>query len=143
MLTVGTFQRGIKNALKTAFELLKIIIPVYAVVTILNHTPVIGWVSKIFQPLMNLVGLPGEAALALVMAMFVNVYTAIGIIVALNLTVWQITIIGVMINFAHELIVETAVLKKTGVKIWPVLTVRLGGAFLAGFTLNLVQQIVI
>ena len=140
MLTIGTFKRGVGNALKTAFELLKIIIPVYAVVTILNHTPVIGWISRLFQPLMSLVGLPGEAALALVVAMFVNVYTAIGIIIALNMTVWQITIIGVMINFAHELIVETAVLKKTGVKIWPVLLVRLGGAFIAGFALNLVQQ---
>jgi len=35
---------------------------------------------------MRFVGLPGEAALAVVMGMFLNFYAAIGIIIALDLT---------------------------------------------------------
>jgi len=37
---------------------------------------------------MRFVGLPGEAALAVVTGMFLNFYAAIGIIIALGLTAW-------------------------------------------------------
>lgn len=138
MVTLSTFKRGLINAARTAFDLFKIIIPVYAFVTILNHTPVIGWIADIFSPVMSLFGLPGTAALALVVAWFVSVYTSIGIIIALNLNVWQLTTIAVMINFAHELIVETAVIRKTGISVLPIISTRISCAVIAGVVMNIV-----
>jgi spore maturation protein SpmB len=140
MITLQTWKRGAANGLKTSVMLLKIIIPVYAGVTILGHTPVIGWISKLFAPVMSFTGLPGEAAIAFVTGAFVSNYAAIGIIIALHLSPWQITTIAVMLNFSHELFVETAVIKKTGINIWPIVAVRLGSAFLVGGLMHIVGK---
>ena len=137
MITAKTWKNGFANGLKTSFLLLKVIIPVFALIKILEHTPVIGWISQYCDPLMRFVGLPGEAALAVVTGVFLNFYAAIGIIIALGLTAWQITIIAVILSCCHELVIETAIIKKTGIRAWPILGIRLATALGAGMTLNL------
>ena len=137
MITAKTWKNGVANGLKTSFMLLKVIIPVFALVKVLEHTHVIGWISQFCDPLMLFVGLPGEAALAVVTGMFLNFYAAIGIVIALDLTAWQITIIAVILSCCHELVIESAIIKKTGIPAWPILGIRLATALLAGVTLNL------
>ncbi len=142
MITKNTWKRGFADGLKTAFTLLKVVLPVFAVIKVLEHTPVIGWLSKVFDPVMWVVGLPGEAALAVVTGMLLNFYAALGIILALGLTAWQITIMAVMLSCCHELVLETAIIKKTGIAAWPVLSIRLFAAFAAGAVMNLVGNLV-
>jgi len=137
LITAKTWKNGFANGLKTSFLLLKVIIPVFALIKVLEHTPVIGWISQYCDPLMRFVGLPGEAALAVVTGMFLNFYAAIGIIIALSLSAWQITIIAVILSCCHELVIETAIIKKTGIRAWPILGIRLAIALVAGVTLNL------
>ena len=137
MITAKTWKNGFTNGLKTSFLLLKVILPVFALIKILEHTPVIGWIAKFCDPLMRFVGLPGEAALAVVTGMFLNFYAAIGIIIALGLTAWQVTIIAVILSCCHELVIETAIIKKTGIRAWPILAIRLATALMAGVILNL------
>ena len=136
MITANTWKNGFTNGLKTSFLLLKVIIPVFALIKVLEHTPVIGWISQFCDPLMRFVGLPGEAALAVVTGMFLNFYAAIGIIIALGLTAWQVTIIAVILSCCHELVIETTIIKKTGVRAGPILGIRLATAFGAGVLLN-------
>ena len=138
MITKDTWKRGITDGLKTTITLLKVALPVFAGIKVLEHTPVIVWISKIFDPLMRFVGLPGEAALAVVTGMLFNFYAALGIILALGLTAWQITIMAVILSCCHELVLETAIIKKTGISAWPILAIRLVTAFGAGAVLNLV-----
>lgn len=129
--------RGIKSGWNTTLVLGKVIFPVTVIVTILKFTPVIDLIIKLFNPLMKWVGLPGEAAIPLVLGGLLNLYAAIGAIVTMDLTVKSVFILAVMLSFAHNLIVETAVAKKIGVN--PILPVglRLGLAFLAGFLINI------
>ena len=141
MITAKTWKNGFENGLKTAFLLLKVILPVFAFIKILEHTPVIGWISQFCSPLMQLMGLPGEAALAIVTGMFLNFYAAVGIIVALGLNAWQITIIAVILSCCHELVIETAIIKKTGIRAWPILGLRMAAALVAGVTLNLFGKV--
>jgi len=136
LITAKTWKNGFANGLKTSFLLLKVIIPVFALIKVLEHTHVIGWIAQYCDPLMRFVGLPGEAALAVVTGMFLNFYAAIGIIIALGLTAWQITIIAVILSCCHELVIETAIVKKTGIRAWPILGIRLATAFGAGVLLN-------
>ena len=137
MITAKTWKNGFTNGLKTSFLLLKVVVPVFALIKVLEHTPVIGWISQFCDPLMRFVGLPGKAALAVVTGMFLNFYAAIGIIIALGLTAWQVTIIAVILSCCHELVIETAIIKKTGVRAWPILGIRLATALGAGGLLNL------
>ena len=136
MVTLDTWKRGSINGLRTSWMLLKIMVPVYAAVTLLGHTPVIGWTSRIFEPLMSLTGLPGEAAIAFATGSLINIYAAMGIILAMNLNWYQMTIMAVMLNFSHELIVEAAILKKTGITVWPIITLRVVGAFAVAMLMN-------
>ncbi len=141
MVTAATWKNGFANGVKTSLMLLKVILPVFVVVKLLGKTPVLVWFSKWCDPLMGFVGLPGEAALAVMTGMLINSYAGIGIIIALDLTPWQITIAAVMLGCCHELVVETAIIKKTGIRAWPVSVLRLVTAFTAGAVLNLAGKI--
>jgi Fe2+ transport system protein B len=136
LITTDTWKIGITSGLKTAFVLLKIIIPVFAFVTFLEHTPIVEWISDVMDPLLHLVGLPGKASMAIVTGMFFNFYASIGIIVALELTAWQMTIIAVMLSCCHELIIETAIINKAGIRGWPIAGIRFVTAIIAGVLLN-------
>lgn len=138
MVTIDTIKRGTKNGLNTVIELAKVIIPVYFIVTILKYTQVLGYISTWFEPLMKAFGLPGEAAVVLVLGNVLNIYAAIGAISSITLTAKQITIIAVMLSFSHTLPVETAVSKKVGVSVLAVLAIRIGLAIISGLILNLI-----
>jgi hypothetical protein len=134
---MATLKDGTSKGFKTTWTLAKVIVPIYIIVTILKYTPVIGWIAILFEPLMQLFGLPGEAAIALVMGNLLNLYAGIGVMVTLPLSMKQITIMAVMLSFSHSLLVETAVSKRVGVSVPMVLTVRLGLMVLSGVLMNL------
>lgn len=132
-----TWKRGLSNGLKTSWYILRIMLPVYALVTVLGYTPLIPWLSAFFEPIMILAGLPGGAAIAFVTGSLVNIYAAMGIIIALKLSTFQLTIIALMLNICHELPVESAVLKAAGLNPWPLIFLRVAAAFLVGIGMNL------
>jgi Fe2+ transport system protein B len=142
LITRDTWRKGFVDGVNTFFSLLMVIIPVFAAVKVLEHTPAIKWISLAGDPLMRFVGLPGEAALAVVTGMLFNFYAALGIIIALGLSAWQITILGVMLSCCHELVLESAVVKKTGISAWPILSIRLVTAFAAGALMKLAGSLV-
>ncbi len=133
MLTINTFKRGFSKGISTIYELAKIMIPVYLAVKILDYSGILSCISFIFEPLMSLLGLPGEASLALVVGYAVNIYASLGIMASISLTVKQATTLGIMISIAHNLIGETAIVKKLGVKASIIVPLRLFVSFLCGF----------
>lgn len=132
-----TIINGLKGGVHTTWELTKIIVPVYFIVTILKHTFLLEEISNFFKPFMNIVGLPGEAAVVLVLGNMVNLYAALGAIATLTLTSKEITIIAVMLSFSHSLFMETAVAKKTGINVAVILIIRLALAIVSGLLLNI------
>jgi hypothetical protein len=137
-MLVGSIKRGFFVGLKTTWTLGKIIFPVTLIVAVLQHTPVLPWIIDFIAPLMKLIGLSGDAAIPLVLGNFLNLYAAIGSILTLDFTVKEVFIIAVMLSFSHNLFIETGVAIKVGVKLWIVLLVRLGLAFLSAIIINLV-----
>lgn len=136
MVTLDTFRRGLIKGMETLWLLSKVILPVYMVVTILKHTAALELIASVFEPFMKLVGLPGEAAIALVLGGFINIYASIGAIMSLGLTSKQITIIAIMLSFAHNLLVETAVSTRVGVSARLVVGFRLLLAVIGGLLVN-------
>src|SRR5699024_12500525 len=65
-----------------AWTLGKIVFPITIAVTILQYTPILPWFIDVVAPLMGLIGLPGEAAMPLVLGNALNLYAAIGAIVS-------------------------------------------------------------
>lgn len=136
MITADTIKRGFLSGLMVTWELSNTIIPVYFIVTILKHTPALTWISDLMIPFMKIVGLPGEASIVLVLGYLVNIYAALGAILSFDLSVKEITIIAAMLLIAHSLPVETAVSKRTGVKVFSLVLVRVIGSFLIGILFN-------
>jgi hypothetical protein len=134
----STLKRGLMVGLNTTWALGKVIFPVTLIVSILQYTPVLPWIIKLITPLMSLLGLSGDAAIPLVIGNFLNLYAAIGAILTLDLTVKEVFIIAVMLSFSHNMLVESSVALKVGVKLWVIVLVRLGLAFISAVVINLV-----
>jgi len=137
---INAIRKGINKGFKTTWMLAKIMIPVYFIVTFLKYTPVLDGISFIFKPLMMIFGLPGEAALPLVLGNFINLYAAIGAMGALTLNAYQITILAVMLSFSHSQIVESAIIKKVGLKIRYAICVRVSAALISGAIMGLIGR---
>lgn len=138
MVTRETWVRGVKNGLNTTWILGKVIIPVYIFVVFLQLTAILDWIADKLQPITSLMGLPGEAALVLVMGTAVNLYAAIGVIVSVGFTGKEVTIMAVMLSLAHSLPVETAIGAKTGVSPIFLTGLRIILAIISGVLLNLI-----
>lgn len=136
-LSTDTLRRGFMSGLNITLELSRILVPIYFIVTFLKHTPIIDWISTLFAPLMGLFGLPGEAAIVLVMGNVVNLYAAIGAMASLALSIKEITILAIMLSFCHSLLVETVLAKKIGLSAVKVIAVRVALAVVSGIAFNL------
>ena len=74
-MTTSPLAHGLQKGIETTWILAKAIVPAYLAVYFLAKTPVLEAISRMAEPLLGLVGLPGEAALPLVLGMVVSLYT--------------------------------------------------------------------
>lgn len=96
----------------------RIMLPVMAVVYVAER---LGWVAQVGQllaPAMGLLGLPPETALIWATTVLTNLYGGIAIVATLagdlQLTVAQMSALGAMMLFAHNLPTEQAIVRKAG-----------------------------
>ena len=136
----SSLKKGFQAGIQTTWTLGKVIFPITLLVSLLQHTPVLDWIVKLISPLMGIFGLSGEAAIPLVIGNFLNLYAAIGAILTLDLTVKEVFILAMMLSFSHNLLIESTVAAKVGLKLWVILMVRLGLAFGSAIVINLVWQ---
>lgn len=131
---------GLKKSIKLILKLTLFIIPVYLVVSILDYTGALSYIAKWFEPVMVIFGLPGESALAMLLAAFVNIYAALGVIGKISLTIKQLTILGAMIGCCHTLLIETTVIKSLNMPRYIQLIIRISAAFIIGVIMNLLWR---
>jgi len=139
-MTASPLARGLHKGLETTWILAKAVVPTYVAVYFLAQTPVLEYISRLAAPVLALVGLPGEAALPLVLGMFANLYMGVGALAPLGLGVREATICAVILTVAHNLPVESAVTRQMGVAVWFALAVRLGLACGLAFLMHLVWR---
>lgn len=133
MVTSDTFKRGLNNGVKTLLTLSKLMVPVYIGVQLLALSGLLNVMAKVFAPVMSVFGLPGEASLTLIVGYFSGIYAALGTLAAIKLTPFEATNIAIMISIAHNLISESAVVKKLGVSALASAAVRMFFSLLFGF----------
>jgi spore maturation protein SpmB len=131
------FRRGLYSGFKTTGILALVIVPIYLVITLLNQTPVLHWIGRLCRPLMEFMGLPGEAVMGVVLGNFINLYAAIGAVTPLRLDHRQMTIFALLLLVSHSLPLEAAVSRMAGVRAWPFILMRIGCGILLAAGLNL------
>ncbi|MCA1011207.1 nucleoside recognition domain-containing protein [Halobacillus halophilus] len=134
----GIALRGGRKGLDLTWSLGKVIFPVTLIVTILQFTAVLPWVMDHMEPLMQWIGLSGEAAVPLVLGNFLNLYAGIAAIISFDFSVKEVFIMAVMMSFSHNLLLESTVAKRVGVSWWFVAGIRIGLAFLSAIFINLI-----
>lgn len=137
---VGILRRGLAVGLQTTWTLGKVIFPITLIVSILQHTPVLQWIIQLVAPLMKWIGLPGDAAIPLVIGNLLNLYAGIGAILTLDLTVKEVLILAVMLSFSHNLLIESTVASRTGMSIALTVVVRLSLAIIAALLIHHLWQ---
>ncbi|WP_088104244.1 nucleoside recognition domain-containing protein [Halalkalibacter urbisdiaboli] len=134
---MGIMKRGLRVGVQTTWTLGKIIFPITLIITILGYTPLLGMLANGLAPFMGAIGLPGEAAIPLVLGNVLNLYAGIGAILTLDLTVKEVFILAVMLSFSHNVFVESAVAAKLGIRMSIVLIVRFGLALSSALAIHL------
>ena len=133
---ISIIKGALPGTFKTCVWVVKLTVGVSFCIMLLRYIQVIPWISALLEPVFHVVGLPGEAALAYVSGYFVNVYSAIAVAVTLDLSVREMTILSAMVLCAHNIIVETAVQKKTGTPAVRIIVYRTISSIVVGLGLN-------
>ena len=138
VVLVQHIKSGIRKGFNISGKIVVYTFPFYIFIDWLKYSGFLSVIGDFFKPITHLMGLPGEATIVLLSGFLINLYPAIASMVALNLTVKQITIIGIVLGIAHNLIIEGIVLSKSGVKIYITILFRLFLAIITGVGVNLI-----
>ena len=130
------FRSAVRPALRSAFWLLSVMIPVSLAVALLRFYGMLEPLASPLAGLFRVLGLPGEGALVLVTSIFVNIYSAIAVIGTLSFDLREVTILALMCLISHNLIVETSVVRRIGSNAVSMLLIRLGASLIGGFLLG-------
>lgn len=130
------FTQSFKPSVKTIKWLLSLMIPISLGVKLLEFAGILVILAEYTAPFVKMLGLRGESALVLLSGAFLNIYSAIAIIETINFSSREICIMALMTLIAHNLIIETAVQKKTGSNPWWMVLLRIGTAIMAAIFLN-------
>lgn len=135
-----TLKHSFHRSLRSAWIVLKLIIPIYLFADILFYY---GWLEKlsfVFIPLTAALGLPQEAALAIISGMFLNLYAAIAFAAPLGLGPKEWTILAVFLGICHALLVETAIMHRLRITRSYAVLLRFGVGFLAAWLVGFFPQ---
>ena len=129
---------SLKPTIKTTLWLLKIMIPISFAVCLAQYFGLIEWCAGWLNPLFCHIGLPGASSIAFLTGATSTTYAALAVMMSMELTLRQATIIAIMVLICHALPLECTVNKKVGSKPLRMGFLRICGALLAAVYLNLV-----
>ncbi|NJC88933.1 MAG: hypothetical protein FIB02_10480 [Desulfuromonas sp.] len=131
----------LRQAVKTSHALFRIIVPIAIGVRLLELAGVIDLFGRLLAPVMALVGLPGSMGLVWATTLVTNIYGGMvvfaGVAPGAGLTVAQVTVLATMMLIAHAIPVEASIARQAGTSFRAMAVLRIGGALVAGFLLNL------
>lgn len=131
-----TVKDGAIKGIKTAFMLLKIVLPIYAVVVLIKYSPVMPFLQDLFEPAMRFFHLPGNAIIPLIAGFFTDEYGAIAAMSTFEFTTWEITTIAMISLVAHSMPVESAIAQKIGMSAVKFAVFRILSAIVVGLLIG-------
>ena len=126
-----------RPAAKTTSWLLKIMIPISFAVCLAQYYGIIAWCAQWLNPLFCHIGLPGASSIAFLTGATATTYAALAVMMSIEITLRQATIIAIMVLICHALPLECTVNKKVGSKPFRMGFIRICAALLAAMYLNL------
>lgn len=132
------FEDALRPSVKTTLWLLKIMLPISLIVQLMQYYGIIAWLAQYLDPVFVYMGLPGASGIAFLTSASVTTYAGLAVMLSMELTMREATILAVMTVLCHALPLECAVVHKVGSNPYRMGLLRIIAAFLAAFYLNLV-----
>ena len=134
------FKKVTNDIFIVSFELFKIMIPTLILVKVAEIYGLVAVLTNLFAPLMTIMGLPAEMALAITTTMLTNPYAGIIVLASTpgieQLTVAQTTILASFILFTHSVIIEAAISRQAGLSAGATIIIRILSGILFCTLLN-------
>ena len=134
------FKKVTNDIFIVSFELFKIMIPTLILVKVAEIYGLVAVLTNLFAPLMTVMGLPAEMALAITTTMLTNPYAGIIVLASTpgieQLTVAQTTILASFILFTHSVIIEAAISRQAGLSAGATIIIRILAGILFCTLLN-------
>lgn len=115
-------------------------VPAIIVVKVLDMFGGTQWLGNMLAPLMQFIGLPEQLGLVWATAMLTNIFTAMVVFVdvtaSLELSVAQVSVVGILILLSHAIPIEGAVAKMVGVSWRITISLKIGGSLLLAALVN-------
>ncbi|MDI9570383.1 MAG: iron transporter [Pseudomonadota bacterium] len=106
---------GLRKGWSGFIWMMKIVLPISLLTALLEWSGWLRHMDFLLTPAMSLLHLPAAAALPLIVGMLANIYGGIAAMVLLPLTEGQMTLIGVFLLMAHNLIQEGMIQGRSGI----------------------------
>lgn len=113
-LLAAVIKDGAIKGVKTTVMLLKIVLPIYAVVVLIKYSPIMPFLQELFSPAMTIFHLPGDGIVPLITGFLTDEYATIAVMSTFDFTTAEITTIAMFVLVAHSLPVESAIAQKIG-----------------------------
>lgn len=135
----------LRETWETYWVLVKIMAPVMVAAKVAADLGAVAAMARGFEPIMALVGLPGDMGIVWVAALLINIYAGAATLVALlpnsPLTGAEATVLGVMVLVAHAIPVEQRIARMAGPSFLFTTLLRIGGAIFLGVVLNQIYSV--
>lgn len=118
------------DSVRVTLTLFKILIPAILVVRLLELIGAADILADILSPPMEWLGLPAVAGIVWATTLLTNIYAGLIVLFTYSQawTLEQITVMGILMLGAHNLIVEIAITYRGGCRLLPMILIRIGGA---------------
>lgn len=111
---VTGFRDGVRKGWSGFVWLLQMLIPISFLTALLQYS---GWLHRLdtlIAPMMGWIGLPGVAALPIIVGMLTGVYGGIAAMILLPFSPHQMTLIAIFVLISHNLIQESVIQARSG-----------------------------
>lgn len=134
--TKDVLKQGALKGLSGFFWMAKIVVPVSYGTAILAWTGALDTLTVLLKPFMHHLGLPAMGAVPLIVGGLTSVYGGIAAMSVLPFTTGQMILLANFILICHNMIQETIIQSRSGIKAWKAVTVRVLAAVATVYVLQ-------
>jgi spore maturation protein SpmB len=135
-MDTASLKNGAKKGISGFIWMIKIILPISYLTAILSWSGILEKLTAVMSPFMHILGLPGIGAIPILVGALTSVYGGIAAMSVLPFSKEEMILMANFILICHNMIQETVIQSKSGIKAWKAVTVRVVAAVVTVFLLG-------